>query len=141
MASLIADSGAIYALYDADDSYHVRLRDFLASERGAMIIPMVILSEIGYLLQARLGIAAELRFLHDISIGAFTLEPFLPADVRRCRALLQTYADLRLGLADATVIATAERLGVRRILTVDERDFRAVRSSSGTAFTLLPADA
>lgn len=140
MASLIADSGAIYGLYDADDRYHTRLRDFLASERGLVIIPTVILSEIGYLLQARLGITAELRFLHDISIGAFTLEPFLPPDVHRCRALLKTYADLRLGLADASVIATAERLGVRRILTVDERDFRAVRASDGTTFKLLPAD-
>ena len=70
-----------------------------------------------------------------------TLDPFTSADVQRCRVLLQTYADLKLGLADASVNTTAERLGIRRILTVDERDFRAVRSSSGTPFTLLPADA
>jgi len=139
MASLIADSGAIYGLCDADDQHHSRLRDFLASERGAVIIPMAILSEIGYLLQARLGMAAELRFLHDISIGAFILEPFTSADVHRCR--VQTYADLKLGLADASVITTAERLGIRRLLTVDERDFRAVRSNSRIPFTLLPADA
>jgi predicted nucleic acid-binding protein len=141
MAGLIADSGAIYGLYDADDQHHSRLRDFLASERGAVIIPVAILSEIDYLLQARLGIAAELRFLHDIAIGAFTLEPFTSADVHRCRDLLQTYADLKLGLADAAVITTADRLGIRRILTVDERDFRAVQSSRGTPFVLLPADA
>jgi len=141
MASLIADSGAIYGLYDADDQHHARLREVLASERGAVIIPVVILSEIDYLLQARLGNKAELRFLHDISIGAFTLEPFTSADVHRCGALLRTYADLKLGLADASVISTADRLGIRRILTVDERDFRAVQSNNGTAFTLLPADA
>jgi len=39
------------------------------------------------------------------------------------------------------VIATAERLGIRTILTVDERDFRAVRTSRGEPFVLLPADA
>ena len=80
--------------------------------------------------------AAELRFLHDITIGAFTLEPFTSADVHRCRDLLQTYADLKLGLADAAVITTADRLGIRRILTVDQRDFRAVQSSRGTPFVL-----
>jgi predicted nucleic acid-binding protein len=42
---------------------------------------------------------------------------------------------------DASVIATAERLGTLRILTLDERDFRAVRSQSGQPFVLLPADA
>jgi hypothetical protein len=39
------------------------------------------------------------------------------------------------------VIATSERLGVNRILTVDERDFRAVRGADGKPFRLLPADA
>ena len=48
--------------------------------------------------------------------------------------------DLNLGLADAAVIATAERLNVQRILTVDERQFRAVRSVDGKPFTLVPAD-
>jgi hypothetical protein len=54
---------------------------------------------------------------------------------------LKTHADLDLGLADASVIAAAERKGVRRILTVDLRDFRAVRTIDGKPFTLLPADA
>jgi predicted nucleic acid-binding protein len=44
-------------------------------------------------------------------------------------------------LADASVITTADRLGIRRILTVDERDFRAVQSGRGIPFTLVPADA
>ena len=48
--------------------------------------------------------------------------------------------DLDLGLADASVIATAERLEVYRILTVDERDFRAVRTVRGDSLVLLPAD-
>jgi predicted nucleic acid-binding protein len=38
-------------------------------------------------------------------------------------------------------MATAERLGIRRILTVDERHFRVVRSADGKPFQLLPADA
>ena len=37
-------------------------------------------------------------------------------------------------------MATAERLGVPRILTLDERDFRAVRPLKGP-FVLLPSDA
>jgi len=39
------------------------------------------------------------------------------------------------------VIATAERLNIDRILTVDVRDFSAVRSRKGRPFVLLPADA
>lgn len=44
------------------------------------------------------------------------------------------------GLADAAVIATAEGLRTDRILTVDERDFRATLGTTGKPFVLLPAD-
>lgn len=55
--------------------------------------------------------------------------------------LIERYRDLDLGLADTAVMATAERRGTLRILTVDERDFRAVLSRNGKPFVLLPADA
>jgi len=60
--------------------------------------------------------------------------------MRRCRSLITRYLNLDLGLCDSAVVAVAERLGVDRILTVDGRDFRAIRSVRGKAFRLLPAD-
>jgi len=68
-----------------------------------------------------------------------TLEPTTREDIARCRELITAYRDLDLGLVDSAVIATAERLAIRRVLTVDERDFRPVRPKGG-ALTLLPAD-
>jgi predicted nucleic acid-binding protein len=54
----------------------------------------------------------------------------------------ERYADTRLGLADASLVALAGRLGTIDIATLGERHFRAVRPlAGGTAFTLLPADA
>ncbi|MGZ6617244.1 MAG: type II toxin-antitoxin system VapC family toxin, partial [Solirubrobacteraceae bacterium] len=50
------------------------------------------------------------------------------------------YAELNLGLADLSVAVLAHRLGTERILTFDERHFRAVRPIQGGVFTLLPAD-
>ena len=67
------------------------------------------------------------------------LEPFTATDLNRCRELIAAYRDFDLGLADTAVMATAERLGISNILTVDERHFRAVRPRSGP-FILLPAD-
>ena len=104
-------------------------------------MPMAILAEIDYLLRIRLGSAALFRFLEGISVGGFSLEPFTSQDLNNSQRLLKTYADLDIGLADAAVIATADRLGTRRILTVDEGRFRVVRASDGKPFTLLPADA
>jgi uncharacterized protein len=139
--ALIADSGAIYALYDARDRHHVAVTAAIEEESETIIVPMAILAEIDYLLRVRIGSRAVLRFLEGIQIGGFVLESFTSADISRSHALLKTYADLDLGLADASVIATAERFKTRRILTVDLRHFRAVRALDGKPLHLLPADA
>lgn len=137
----VAGSGAIYGLYNRRDRHYRALRAAILQEPGAIFISAATLSEIDYLISAKLGVDAELDFVDDILSGAFTLEPFGLADLRRSRDLLEQYRTLDIGLADAAVIATAERLGTRRILTVDERHFRAVRAADGKPFTLLPADA
>jgi predicted nucleic acid-binding protein len=138
--SLVADTGGLYALYDTDDAHHAAVGEVVREERGAIIVPSAVLGELDYLLREFLGIDAELDFLDGLSSGALTLEPMTGRDVERSRQLIATYRDLDLGLVDSAVIATAERLNVRRVLTVDERDFRAVRPHGG-ALTLLPFDA
>lgn len=137
--TVIADTGGLYALYDADDAHHHGVRRVVEQERGPLIVPMAILGELDYLLREFLGIDAELAFLDGVANGAYILEPLSVVDVARCRALIATYRELDLGLADASVIATAERFRIRRVLTVDERDFRVVTPRHGT-LTLLPAD-
>jgi len=138
--ALVADSGGIYGLYDRRDSAHGKLREALERERDQIVIPSATLGEVDYLLRVRLGTRALLQFLSDVDAGAFRVEAVTPTDLRRCAALLEKYSDLDLGLCDAAVIAVAERLGTDRILTVDERDFRAIRSVRGKSFRLLPAD-
>lgn len=53
--------------------------------------------------------------------------------------LVETYADLPLGAADASVIAVAERLGVHQVATLDHRHFTVVRPRHVAALELLPA--
>ena len=137
--TLVADTGALYALYDADDMHHATVCRALENERGPIVIPVVILAELDYLLREFLGVDAELDFLRGLAEGAYRLEPFTAADLERCRELITLYRDLDIGLADAAVAAVAERLGIGSILTVDERDFRAIKPKTGF-FTLLPFD-
>jgi len=50
------------------------------------------------------------------------------------------YRDLEIGLADATIVAAAERLAIPRVLTQDQRHFRAIQPRGFEHFMLLPAD-
>ncbi len=138
--AIIADSGAVYALYDRRDAFHARLRAALEKARDLIVLPAPTLGEIDYLLRVRLGNHAVLRFLEDIQEGAFVVEAVTLADLRRCAALIRKYDNLDLGLADASVVAVAERYDTDRILTVDHRDFRVIRFARGKPFHLLPAD-
>ena len=137
--SIVADSGALYALYDADDAHHGAVVEALHRQRGPIVVPVVIFAEVDYLLREFLGVDAELAFLQGIAAGAYRIEPFSAADLDRCRELIEIYRDLDIGLADAAVAALAERLGIRTLLTVDERDFRAIKPKTGF-FKLLPFD-
>ena len=98
---------------------------------------MVLLAEIDYLLGSRLPIDASVDFLESIESGAFTLVAPFGEDMARCRELVVQYRDLPLGLADATVVATAERLQIQRIFTVDQRHFRAIQPRGLAYFIIL----
>ena len=92
-------------------------------------------------MSTRVGPGAARRVLGEVARGALSLEPFSAADVERAAAVIDAYADLEIGLADASLVVLAERHAVTDLLTLDERHFRAVRGPGGTAFRLLPADA
>jgi predicted nucleic acid-binding protein len=54
---------------------------------------------------------------------------------------MDRYADLQIGLADASVVVLANRHRTLDLLCTDERHFRALRGSGGKRFRLLPFDA
>lgn len=96
------------------------------------------ITEVAYLLATRLGPEPEVRFLGDLAAGAFSVEPVAARDWLRIAEMVARYRDLPLGTVDASVVTTAERLGVADIATVDRRHFGVVRPSHTTAFNLLP---
>jgi predicted nucleic acid-binding protein len=118
------DTSGILAALNRADPDHARARGVLEAERGPLIVPVGILAEAGYMIEADLGQVVLRRFLADIVEGAFALDCG-ESDIERIVALLERYDDLQLGFADACVIACAERNG-GRVLTFDERDFLPV---------------
>lgn len=88
------------------------------------MIPAGILAEVGYMVETKLGAEVLDAFLEDLIEGAFTFDCG-EDDLARIRELVGRYGDMPLGVADAAVIACAERTG-GRILTFDRRDFGVV---------------
>ena len=52
--------------------------------------------------------------------------------------MIIAYRALGIGLADASIVVIAARAGTNRVLTLDGRHFRALKTLPGGAFELLP---
>jgi uncharacterized protein len=123
---IVADTGAVIALIDSSDRHHQRLYELFVSAPGNWILPWAILPEVDYLISEHLDRKTEELFAGDLAAGAWAIEWGTRDDLLRAGEILQRYRSLELGLVDAVVIATAERLRAEAIATLDLRDFAAV---------------
>jgi predicted nucleic acid-binding protein len=135
---LIVDAGPLYAAAAKRDKHHERSVALLSSSPRPLLVPALVLTEVSYLLNDRIGGHAELAFARALADGELTVEPVLDSDWSRISELMEQYLDLPLGMVDASVIALAERLNVNVIATLDQRHFSVVRPRHVEAFTLVP---
>ena len=139
--TLIVDAAPIVAAADVKDKRQAEVERVLRAEAGALVIPAPVTAEVDYLLGVRLGETPRHAFLADLAAGRFMVANLELGDYARALDLDRRYAGLQLGLADLSIVILAERFETLRLLTFDERDFRAIRSLVGDPFTILPADA
>lgn len=138
---IIVDTGPLVAAAIADDRYNaacVALFTRMHQQHRELLVPGPVPAEVGYMLHRLGGSKTEAAFLRSLRDGVFGVVALTTADWDRMAELVDTYADLPLGTADASVVAVAERLGVGEIATLDRRHFSVVRPRHVTAFTLLP---
>ena len=134
-AAPICDTGALidYLVESAPDHQAI-------DQARTRYVPGLVLAEVDYFLRdERQGM--EL-FMQDLARGAFTYAPPTLGQLTRAMEVDRRFADLSLGLVDASVVALAELLGIRRLATRDVRHFAAVRLRDGRAFDLVvrPSD-
>lgn len=136
---VIVDTGVLFALADKRDKHHVSCTRWLLTAPEQLLVPQPVLGEVCYLIGEHCGAEVEARFLESLGpAGRFTLLPLVPHDALRMAELVRQYRDLPLGGTDAAVLATAERLAVTTVATVDRRHFTIVRLARGLSMTIVP---
>jgi predicted nucleic acid-binding protein len=136
--ALVLDTGPLLAALDAADPDHARCAALLTDAHEDLTIPTLVLAELDYWCQRRLGAEVWLAFMDDLLAGAYRTEGPTPADLARCREIQAEYAEHHLGVVDASVLALLERLHERRLATLDHRHFAMVRPRHVKALELLP---
>jgi predicted nucleic acid-binding protein len=141
---VVADTSGIIAASDRNADEFASCRAVL-QEAGTVVISPLVLTEVDHLAKARFGPAARSAIIDFILEQAALERVLIPATgpdvLQPARALQRQYADLDLDLADAVNVVLAARHATRDLLTLDERDFRAIRPrTSHRWFRLLPHD-
>lgn len=134
--AVLLDTSVLFALLDKDDGRHRQAVKLVESGREPLIVPAVVLPEVCYLAHKYLGASVESRFLSGLLDGEMLLERGEAVDLRRAVAILRLRPEF--GMVDATVMATAERLNIRRIATCDRRHFGSFQPAHCEAFELYP---
>ena len=124
---IIADTGFWLALANRDDRHHDQAKAALARVREPLVTTWPVMTETCHLMLARLTGTAQIAFVQAWVDGAFRVFDVAESHGPRMVELMKQYAELPMDLADASLVVLAEALGTGRILSTDQRDFRAYR--------------
>jgi predicted nucleic acid-binding protein len=132
---LLLDTGALVGLLDRSQSIHTACRDFYETWKGPVVSTEAVLTEAIHLLANVPG--GGISCLEFLLLGGVVVVPSTQVSLKRCRDLMEKYADLPMDFADATLVALAEELGAEIVFTAD-RDFRIYRIRGRKTFRLVP---
>jgi predicted nucleic acid-binding protein len=136
--TVLVDTGVLLAAADEDDADYATCSQVLRDHRGQLVVPAPVITETAWQIERNLGPRSEAGFLGLITTGELRVVDLTVTDYQRCVTLIDTYADMGLGLVDASIVTVAENLGATTIATLNQRDFRVVRPAHTDAFELIP---
>src|SRR3954451_6899972 len=108
---LVVDAGPLVAAAATRARNHERCAALLSQPLRPLLVPSLVVTEVAYFLADRIGPHAETAFARSLREGELLIEPVEPGDLVRIDDLVEEYADLPLGIVDASVVASCERLG------------------------------
>jgi uncharacterized protein len=142
---LVADTSGLIAASDKNAPECAGCQTALA-EAGTVLVSPLVLTEVDHLAKARFGSDARSALIDFVVFqarrGRFMLPEITVELLETARSVQRKYAALDLDVADGVNVALAAEYRTDALLTLDRRDFRAIRPlTPHPAFVLLPDDA
>jgi predicted nucleic acid-binding protein len=125
-------------LIDGDDPHHsICLQTAGQLPANSLVTTWPCLTEAMHLLNRASGLEGQNGLWSYLTYGVLRL--YLPEEDewQRIPELMNQYADMPLDMADASLISAAERLGEKRLFTID-RLLGAVQLSDGQFLQIVP---
>jgi predicted nucleic acid-binding protein len=137
---ILVDTSAALQLASSTGQRHRDVLRVVEALDGPFLLSPFVLAELDYMLIERHGQEKQLALLSQVIDGAYELAELARADIEAAASVMKRYSDLRVGLADASIVVLAERHATVDVLSFDHRHFRAMSGPGGRPFRLLPED-
>ena len=121
---ILIDSGPLIALFHSHDNHHKKIMDFLIGKEYCFISTIAVYTEVSYFLSE--NIKAQQDFYNWVMQKGVIISDINQNDMPRIVELTEKYSDLPMDFADATLVITAEKTGIREIISLD-KDFDIYR--------------
>jgi len=121
---ILIDSGPFIALFDSSDSQHKKIRDFFSKTNYRFISTLAVFTEVSHMLD--FSVKAQQDFYQWVMYRGVIISDINQHDMPRIAELTSKYADVPMDFADATLVVTMEKTGIREIISLD-KDFYIYR--------------
>ena len=136
---MIVDTSALLAYFNSREPDHEAVSGVIDNnDDGQLVVSPFVVAELDYLIGTRIGVAAELASLRELSSGAWELAVFGMAELESATSIVEKYGDQDIGVADASLVVLADRYHTRTIVTLDRRHFDVLRPIGGGRFSIRP---
>ena len=125
--AILLDPSAVLAAADSADLNHRAAVAWFGTVDEPLMLGALGLGELDLLLQRELGPDATRAVIDSVVAGSIRLVAPTPEDLARATELMTAAAEHRPRLADALLVAAAERLGIRRVAAFDRRPLAVFR--------------
>ena len=134
----LCDASPLVGLIDRNDAKHSVCRQTLPKLLSPLITTWPCFTEAMYLLHKVGGHLAQDQLWEFLDNEMIRLHQLSDGEANMMRRLMKQYSDTPMDLADASLVAVAGTLDVRRIFTLDSH-FYTYRLAGGQAFEVFPA--
>lgn len=137
MSAVLADTGALVALLDRRERFHPWAVERARNLQPPLLTCEAVLAELCFLIAGLPGGRAAVR--QNLANGTWQLSFSLESERARVFALMDTYADEPMALADACLVRMAELHPGSGVLTLDGH-FRIYRKNRRQIIPLIAPD-
>ena len=130
LSSILIDAGPLIALFDSSERRHKPIKAFLKKHPYRYVSTLAVFTEVSHMLD--FSVNAQRDFYEWVMCKGVIISDINQNDMPRLVELTGKYArhpkdaNLPMDFADATLVITAEKTGIKEIISLD-KDFNIYR--------------